>query len=142
MVFRATLRRGMGKTFTVAVKTAKKSTSEKERSEFLREMNIMAQMRHPNIVQLHGIIRDGEYYLWQVCIYIFIFILMMSGVGASYSGRHHGIMHYLLLPSKIIPICREKCYFVLFNMFLLQKLYPSFSSSVFHKKNYYSVVVG
>ena len=44
----------------VAVKTAKKSSTEKEQVEFLQEMIVMSQMRHPNIVQLHGIIKEGE----------------------------------------------------------------------------------
>ncbi len=44
---------------SVAVKTAKKSTSAATREEFLREMNIMSQMIHPNIVQLFGVIKDG-----------------------------------------------------------------------------------
>lgn len=55
-VFRATMQRG-SEPIKVAVKTAKKSTSE----EFLQEMKIMSQMVHPNIVQLYGIIRDGMY---------------------------------------------------------------------------------
>ena len=44
---------------SVAVKTAKKSASKHE--EFIREMNIMSQMVHPNIVQLFGVIKDGKY---------------------------------------------------------------------------------
>lgn len=46
---------------SVAVKTAKKSTSAKEQEEFRKEMNIMSQMVHPNIVQLYGIIKDGNH---------------------------------------------------------------------------------
>lgn len=45
---------------SVAVKTAKKSTTAEEKGEFLREMNIMSKMVHPNIVQLYGVIRDGN----------------------------------------------------------------------------------
>jgi len=59
-VFCGQLQRGRAKPFTVAVKTSKKSRSEEERAEFLREMTIMSQLRHPNIVQLHGVIQDGE----------------------------------------------------------------------------------
>ena len=59
-VYRAEMRRGKSQPSIVAVKTAKKSTSENDKKEFLREMNIMSVMRHPNIVQLHGIIRDGK----------------------------------------------------------------------------------
>ena len=57
-VFQAVMRRGADN-ITVAVKTAKKSTSAKEQKEFCQEMNIMAQMMHPNIVRLYGIVRDG-----------------------------------------------------------------------------------
>lgn len=58
-VFRALMQRG-SEPIKVAVKTAKKSTSTKEQVEFRREMNIMSKMVHPNIIQLYGIIRDGE----------------------------------------------------------------------------------
>lgn len=44
----------------VAVKTAKKSSSSKEKEEFMREMNIMSQMMHPNIVRLYGVVQQGE----------------------------------------------------------------------------------
>ena len=57
-VFRAVMQKG-SETTSVAVKTAKKSTSTKEQQEFQYEMNIMSQMVHPNIVQLYGIIKDG-----------------------------------------------------------------------------------
>ena len=46
----------MGKT-TVALKIIKKYASEKV---FEREMSIMAQVTHNNIVTLHGIIREGH----------------------------------------------------------------------------------
>ena len=58
---------------SVAVKTAKKSTSAKEQMEFRREMNIMSQMVHPNIVQLYGIIKDGMNirYCWNgKCVHV------------------------------------------------------------------------
>ena len=44
----------------VAVKTAKKSSSSKEKAEFMREMTIMSQMMHPNIVRLYGVVQQGE----------------------------------------------------------------------------------
>lgn len=58
-VFKATLQRGM-EPISVAVKTVKKmSASQKEEEEFRREMNVMSQMIHPNIVQLYGLVKDG-----------------------------------------------------------------------------------
>lgn len=56
-VFRAVMKRG-SEPISVAVKTAKKSSTN--HAEFLREMNIMSQMVHPNIVQLFGVIKDGK----------------------------------------------------------------------------------
>ena len=44
----------------IAVKTAKKSSSKKEKEEFMREMTIMSQMMHPNIVRLYGVVQEGE----------------------------------------------------------------------------------
>ena len=58
-VFRAVMKRG-SEPVSVAVKTAKKSTTAATQEEFLREMNIMSQMVHPNIVQLFGVIKDGR----------------------------------------------------------------------------------
>ncbi len=46
---------------SVAVKTAKKNTSPKEQAEFHKEMKVMSQMVHPNIVQLYGV-AEGESY--------------------------------------------------------------------------------
>lgn len=57
-VFRAVMKRG-SEPVSVAVKTAKKLSSSNQ-MEFLREMNIMSQMVHPNIVQLFGVIKDGK----------------------------------------------------------------------------------
>ena len=49
----------MGKT-TVALKIIKKYASERVMEQFEREMSIMAQVTHNNIVTLHGIIREGH----------------------------------------------------------------------------------
>ena len=48
----------MGST-TVAVKIIKRFSSQKVMNQFENEMTIMSQVSHPNIVRLHGIIRDG-----------------------------------------------------------------------------------
>jgi len=44
----------------VAVKTTKKTSSEAEKASFMREMTIMSEMMHPNIVRLYGLIQDGK----------------------------------------------------------------------------------
>ena len=48
----------MGST-TVAVKIVKQYSSKKVMEEFEREMTIMSQVSHTNIVTLFGIIREG-----------------------------------------------------------------------------------
>ena len=58
-VYRAMLKHGVAP-IQVAVKTAKKSSSSKEKAEFMREMTIMSQMMHPNIVRLYGVVQQGE----------------------------------------------------------------------------------
>ena len=50
----------MGRT-TVAVKRVKKYTSRSAMDQFEREMSIMSQVSHTNIVTLFGIIREGLY---------------------------------------------------------------------------------
>ena len=58
-VYRAMLKKGV-EPIQVAVKTAKKSSSSKEKEEFMREMTIMSQMMHPNIVRLYGVVQEGK----------------------------------------------------------------------------------
>ena len=50
----------MGKT-TVAVKIVKQYTFRSIMDQFEREMSIMSQVSHTNIVTLLGIIREGLY---------------------------------------------------------------------------------
>ena len=42
----------------VAIKTLKQSSNESDRVKFLQEGAIMGQFRHPNIVKLHGVVRE------------------------------------------------------------------------------------
>ncbi len=44
----------------VAVKTLKEGSGEEDRVRFLQEAAIMGQFRHPNIVNMYGVITDGE----------------------------------------------------------------------------------
>ena len=42
----------------VAIKTLKSSAEESDRVKFLQEGAIMGQFKHPNVVRLHGIVRE------------------------------------------------------------------------------------
>ena len=55
----------------VAVKTLKKGSSEDDIVRFLQEAAIMGQFRHPNIVQLLGVVtlREPVSDLYQLTIY-------------------------------------------------------------------------
>ena len=46
--------------YPVAIKTIKKYESEKEKDRFLKEMNIMSKLMHPNIVHLFGLVQQGN----------------------------------------------------------------------------------
>ena len=43
----------------VALKSLTK-TSEEDKVKFLQEAATMAQFRHPNVIQLHGVVIQGE----------------------------------------------------------------------------------
>ena len=47
----------------MAIKTIKQYESEKERDNFLKEMNIMSKLMHPNIVRLFGLVHQGQLYM-------------------------------------------------------------------------------
>ena len=44
----------------VAIKTLKSSAEESDRVKFLQEGAIMGQFKHPNVVRLHGIVREKQ----------------------------------------------------------------------------------
>ena len=48
-----------GREMRVAIKTIQRYTSEKETQNFLQEMSIMADMMHPNIIQLYGLVSEA-----------------------------------------------------------------------------------
>ena len=56
-VFKAILNKGTPTERVVAVKTIKK-TMEADQENFLREMATMSSLIHPNLVRLHGIVKD------------------------------------------------------------------------------------
>ena len=44
----------------VAIKTLKEGASQEDKVKFLQEAAIMGQFSHPNIVQLYGVVMEGE----------------------------------------------------------------------------------
>ena len=58
-VYKANLKRDV-KEIKVAVKTIQRYTSEKETQDFMHEMSIMADMMHPNIIRLYGLVSKGK----------------------------------------------------------------------------------
>ena len=51
---------GSGSGVLVAIKTIKKYESSKEKENFLKEMNVMSKLMHPNIVRLFGLVHQGK----------------------------------------------------------------------------------
>ena len=44
----------------MAVKTLKEGSKEDDRVKFLQEAAIMAQFKHPNVVEMYGVVTLGE----------------------------------------------------------------------------------
>lgn len=61
-VYKGTFKRGgdKGTGIQIAIKTIKKYESSKEMENFLKEMNVMAKLLHPNIVRLFGLVQQGR----------------------------------------------------------------------------------
>ena len=57
-VYKANLK--VGTEVKVAIKTIRRYTSEKETQDFMREMSTMANMMHPNIIRLYGLVSEGQ----------------------------------------------------------------------------------
>ena len=73
-MYKAKLHKGSGISVAVAVKTIKKFKSEKETDDFLREMTVMSQMIHPNVVRLHGLVQQGI-----IIMYIYQYLRQYAG---------------------------------------------------------------
>ena len=52
-------KRKKGPHIEVAIKTLSEESSPDDKVKFLQEAAIMAQFRHPNVVQLYGIVSEG-----------------------------------------------------------------------------------
>lgn len=48
------------KNIDVALKFLNEESSQEDTIKFLQEAAIMAQFHHPNIIDLHGIVSDGD----------------------------------------------------------------------------------
>ena len=44
----------------VAVKTLNKGSMEQDKVKFLQEAAIMGQFKHPNVVEMYGVVTEGE----------------------------------------------------------------------------------
>lgn len=51
---------GLQTKIEVAIKTLKEAASQEDKVKFLQEAAIMGQFSHPNIVQLYGMVTEGE----------------------------------------------------------------------------------
>ena len=52
----------------VAVKTLKEGSGEEDRVKFLQEAAIMGQFKHPNVVEMCGVVTQGEPVSLQICM--------------------------------------------------------------------------
>ena len=68
MVSRGKWLDGVGGSVNVAIKTLQPSAKETDRVKFLQEAAINGQFRHPNIVQLHGVVTVGDPVQQETCI--------------------------------------------------------------------------
>ena len=62
----------------VAIKMTKQTISEYLQQSFLKEMNIMMDMMHPNIVRMYGLVTEGEYVCVCVCLHECTYTYMTS----------------------------------------------------------------
>ena len=62
-MYKAVLRTDSGRKVDVAIKTIKRYGSKKVTRDFMREMTVMSKLMHPNVIRLHGVVKDdpGNY---------------------------------------------------------------------------------
>ena len=85
----------------VAIKTLRPSANETDRVKFLQEAAINGQFRHPNIVQLHGVVtvgepvrRKGVRAMWHI-IFSFLFPQIMIVLEYMPNGDLRDFLHSL-----------------------------------------------
>ncbi len=49
-----------GRSIRVALKSLKKDCAQDDKLKFLQEAAISAQFRHPNVIQLHGVVVESQ----------------------------------------------------------------------------------
>ena len=91
------MRRGSELT-PVAIKMIKNTNSDNLQDSFLKEMRIMSQMMHPNIVRLYGLVTEGTYSVSGSCDLVgvlcnshvtgFSCIVFRRGVAMDCTGVH------------------------------------------------------
>ena len=57
-VYSAKLLKDNKEKIDIAIKVVKNLNDQRDRDDFEREQSIMSQMKHPNIVELYGIVYD------------------------------------------------------------------------------------
>ena len=70
LVYKGVLLRRDKNQVEVAVKTLKEASGEKDRVKFLQEAAIMGQFKHPNVVEVFGVVSEGEPVSIQIRQYI------------------------------------------------------------------------
>ena len=75
-MYKAYLHTGSGR-IEVAVKTIRRY-EQNEMKNFMREMAVMSQLMHPNIIHLHGIVKQRE-----LCMHAVIHQAKLTLLGTS-----------------------------------------------------------
>ena len=89
----------------VAIKTLNPNLSEKDRIRFLQEAVIIGQFRHPNIVRLLGVVKDGE----PVSIVTFYYTTHMTHAKHNPSPIHTPTLHVHLHIIRYVESVTVKC---------------------------------
>lgn len=80
-MYKARLHSDSGGRIEVAVKTIREY-GQKEMKNFLREMAVMSQLMHPNIIHLHGVVKesklDSSLCMQILLIILFFFLLFIE----------------------------------------------------------------
>ena len=89
----------------VAIKTLNPNLSEKDRIRFLQEAVIIGQFRHPNIVRLLGVVKDGE----PVSTVTSYHTTHMTHATHNPSPTLHVHLHIIRYVESVTVSCDSKC---------------------------------